>query len=156
MTHGSVRKHGSDGHGQYHFHAADWHSDNTGANYRTRVFWHSTQGRAVKNADVTTASSTTASSRQKLSVYASFLPSPSQLALMTSSVSQRPEPRAGIKKHRVRSVYYQPHILYAMRRHKHPDKEAQVTQPPEGYFWATEEEEMEENKSVIDRRPGTE
>lgn len=46
---------------------------------------------------------------------------------VTSSLSQRPEARAGIRKHRVRSVCYQPHILYAMRRHKHPDKEAQVS-----------------------------
>lgn len=46
---------------------------------------------------------------------------------VTSSLSQRPEPRAGIKKHRVRSVYYLLRILYAMRRHKHPDKEAHKT-----------------------------
>lgn len=32
--------------------------------------------------------------------------------------------RAGIREHRVRSVYYQLHVLYAMRRRKHPDKEA--------------------------------
>lgn len=90
-------------------------------------------GELVKSTEAIIAISTTASSKKKNESLC-FLSAHFSAGLVTSSVSQRPEPRAGIKKHRARSVYYQLYILYAMRRHKHPDKEAQVTQPPEGYF----------------------
>lgn len=44
----------------------------------------------------------------------------SWLGDIISESATRESPEPGIKKHRVRSVYDQPHILYTMRRHKHP------------------------------------
>ncbi len=139
-------------HSAVSFPATARHCANIGANYRTGVCWHRTRGRTCEEHRTSNNSNFYSSKEQAKTESLCFLSAHSSAGLVTSSVSQRPEPRAGIKKHRARSVYYQLHILYAMRRHKHPDKEAQVTQPPEGYFWAVAEEETEENKYVISRR----
>lgn len=107
------------------FPTAERHCDNIGANYGTRVFWRGTRGRTCKEHWINNSnfyySKKHAKKKKKKTE-----PLCSDLLLSWACWHHQwvSDQSSELKKHRARSVYYQLHILYAMRRHKHPDKEA--------------------------------
>ena len=123
-----------------------------GTNNRTRVFWHRTQ----ENCEEHRSNNSHFYLQDKTESLHAFFSAPSSVSAgrVTSSSSQRPEARAGDQKAQSEvCLLSAAHTVRHEKAQTPRQRGARVTQPPEGYFWAAEEE-TEENKYVISRRPG--